>query len=501
MNDRLLLQGWGNGIRVTRLHVCLAVCLASLLMAATFLFHPGVVHAAPPPGDPLKPGSSAVVRADGDCVRVRDQPALSARQLSCLGEGTVVAVLPSTQLADGYRWQLINYGTLTGWAADTYLQPAAANVTATTAACVAANAPSAPKPGLSGFVPTKGGTGLLVWGGGTLAGVDNAATSKGCKLDAVWTNRADGELVAYLPGAPDFVNAPWRAAFPDGRLSSGRVLMLVCDPLDAIHATIATVPLPAFNAPAPTWIGPAQAPPVSARSAVVIDEASGAILYGKDPHLALPPASLTKIATAIVAIEGTEPTSWVSSSVDSRTMIGSSVVGLIPGDCFRMSDLLYGLMLPSGNDAALAIARYQAGSDESFVAQMNTLVARLGLKDSHFTDSDGLGSPQHLMSAYDIAMLARYGMTLPQFRNVVNTPAWTATGGRTLSMLNVNQFLKNYAGADGIKTGYTEEAGSTLAVSATRNGHRVYAVLMNDDNRYTDAQALMDWAFADHRWP
>ncbi len=484
---------------MSHLRFRMAACAAVALLAVLLLAHPGPAAAAPPLADPLPPGSSAVVRADGDCLRVRDQPALTAKQLSCVPEGTVVAVLPSTQLADGFRWQLVNVGTLTGWAADTYLKPTTA--TATSAACVAASAPSAIKPGLSGFIPTKGGAGLLVWGGGTLAGVDNAATSKGCKLSAVWTNRADGELVAFIAGAPDFVNTPWRAAFPDGRLSSGRVLMLVCDPVDSVRAAVAAVPLPAFNAAPPKFVGPAAAPAITAKAAVVIDEASGAILYGKDPHVALPPASLTKIATAIVAIEGTELTSWVASNVDSRTMIGSSVVGLVPGDCFKVSDLLYGLMLPSGNDAALAIARYQAGTDDAFVQQMNTLVARLGLKDSHFTDPDGLGSPQHVMSAYDIAMLARYGMTLSSFKNVVNTPAWTASGGRPLSMLNVNQFLKSYPGADGIKTGFTDEAGSTLAVSATRNGHRVYAVFLNDDNRYTDAKAMMDWAFANHTWP
>jgi D-alanyl-D-alanine carboxypeptidase len=308
-------------------------------------------------------------------------------------------------------------------------------------------------------------------------------------------------MVAYLPGAPAFVNQGWQAAFPDGRLESGRVLMLVCDPPDAVHATIAAVPLPSFNAPPPQWIGPQQAPAISAKAAVVIDEASGAILFGKDPHRALPPASLTKIATAIVAIEGTDQNAWVSSNVDSRTMYGSSIVGLVPGDCFKMNDLLYGLMLPSGNDAALAIARYQAGTDDAFVGQMNTLLARLGLKDSHFTDPDGLGSPQHLASAYDLAMLARYGMTLPAFRQVVDTLSYTAVGGRSLSMNNVNQFIRTYEGADGIKTGYTEAAGSTLTVSAMRDGHRVYAVLLNDDNRYTDATALMDWAFSSHRWP
>src|SRR3546814_276269 len=183
-------------------------------------------------------------------------------------------------------------------------------------------------------------------------------------------------------------------------------------------------------------------------------------------------------------------------------MPGSSVMGVIPGGCFTLRDLLYGLMLPSGNDAALAIARYQAGSDEAFVHEMNTLTERLGLTNTHYTDPHGLGSEQHHSSAYDIAMLSRYAMTqLPMFREIVQTPTWTAHGDRELSMRNVNSFLSQFEGGDGVKTGYTEAAGRTLSASATRDGHRVYAVILNDNNRYATAGALIDWAFENYTWP
>jgi serine-type D-Ala-D-Ala carboxypeptidase (penicillin-binding protein 5/6) len=193
---------------------------------------------------------------------------------------------------------------------------------------------------------------------------------------------------------------------------------------------------------------------------------------------------------------------WAANgTVDYRRMPGSSVMGIIPGDCFTVRDLLYGLMLPYGNDAALAIGRFQAGSDDAFVHLMNTFVARLGLTGTHFTDPHGLGSSQHRSSAYDIAMLSRYGMTQhPLFRDIVAKRNWTAHGDREVSMINTNSFLGQFGNADGVKTGFTGAAGRTLAASASRNGKRLYAVILNDDNRHATAAALLDWAFANHSW-
>src|SRR5205823_13637547 len=119
---------------------------------------------------------------------------------------------------------------------------------------------------------------------------------------------------------------------------------------------------------------------------------------------------------------------WVTNDVDSRAMRGSTVMGLIPGDQFTLRDLLYGMILPSGNDAALAIGRAVSGSDAAFVEQMNALVERLGLNESHFVNPHGLNAVGHETSAYDLAVLARYAMTLPEFRTIVSTTAWTARG-------------------------------------------------------------------------
>jgi D-alanyl-D-alanine carboxypeptidase (penicillin-binding protein 5/6) len=239
----------------------------------------------------------------------------------------------------------------------------------------------------------------------------------------------------------------------------------------------------------------------SAKAAVLVDEPSGAIIYEKNAHERLSPASLTKIVTLILALERGGLDEWVDIDVDSRTMRGSTVMGLIPGDRFRLRDLLYGLMLPSGNDAALAIGRYVSGSDAAFVDQMNLLSQRLGLVDTLWANPHGLGGGvTHYTSAYDLAMFSRYGMTLPGFREFSTAPYWKAEGNRVLEVSNINSFLRLYRGADGVKTGYTRSAGSTLSASAWRDGHRIFAVILNSPSREWDAIGLLDWAFNNHTW-
>jgi D-alanyl-D-alanine carboxypeptidase (penicillin-binding protein 5/6) len=256
-------------------------------------------------------------------------------------------------------------------------------------------------------------------------------------------------------------------------------------------------PAPWAATPAPNGV---PAPDVSAIAAVVVDEASGTVLYEKNAYTPLPPASTTKIATAILAIEHGGLDEHVVTDVDASLMPRSSVMGLRPGDVFTVRDLLYGLMLPSGNDAALAIGRYVAGSDAEFVARMNHLLWRLGMERSSFANPHGLGNPNHLVTARDLAMLARYGMTLPEFQDIMATYSYTAVGSRTIGMVSANSFTFSYPGADGAKIGYTRSAGNTLVAWATRNGHRLYAVVLNSSNRDAEAARLLDWAFANHTW-
>lgn len=260
-------------------------------------------------------------------------------------------------------------------------------------------------------------------------------------------------------------------------------------------------PVPAAWDTAPVRLPGRPPPPITAAAAVVLDEASLAVLYEHDAHERRAPASLTKIATAILAAEGGDLDEVVTVDVDGLNMGRSTVMGIIPGDEFTLRDLLYGLMLPSGNDAALAIARHLSGHESVFSEEMTALAWRLGLTDSTFTNPHGLGGAGHATTAYDLAVLSRYLMTFPDLAEIVAAKSWTAEGSRTIRMWTLNSLLHTYPGADGLKTGYTRRAGPTIAVSAVREGHRLYVVLLNAPNREAEAAALLDWAFASHVWP
>ncbi len=260
--------------------------------------------------------------------------------------------------------------------------------------------------------------------------------------------------------------------------------------------------LPVPAAPAPKQINPTAAPKVGAASAVVVDDASGAVLLDLDAHRQLQPASLTKIATAALAIDRgkLDETVTVGIDFDAPQLDDASVMGLKQGDRFTLRDLLYGLMLPSGADAAIAIGRTISGSDEAFVKDLNAFMPTIGLRDSHFIDPHGLGGPTHVSSAYDIAMLSRYAMRQTLFANIVKQRTWKAVGSRTIQVYNTNDWEFDYPGGDGVKTGFTEQAGATLSATASRAGHRLFVTVFNSNNRDADTTALMDWAFNTFCW-
>jgi len=171
------------------------------------------------------------------------------------------------------------------------------------------------------------------------------------------------------------------------------------------------------------------------------------------------------------------------------------------GDRITLEDLLYGLMLPSGNDAALAIATYVGGSRQGFVDMMNRKTAELGLVDSHWINPHGLDAEGHYSSAYDMVQFARVGMRDPRFQALAAARVHTVhSGARVYDVYNLNRLLGNVPGADGVKIGYTDDAGRTIVASATRNGHRVYVGAFHSADLVADCRPLIEWAFKNFAW-
>ena len=204
--------------------------------------------------------------------------------------------------------------------------------------------------------------------------------------------------------------------------------------------------------------------------------------------------------TAILAIERGDLDRQVISEVDAGAMVGSSVMGLVPGAPISVRDLLYGLMLPSGNDAAVQLAVTTSGSVPAFVDAMNQKVSALGLRDTHFENPHGLDRRTHYSSAFDLSQLGRYAMDNPVFADIAGTRSHHLAPPWDYDFYNGNSMLETYPGADGVKIGWTDRAGWTLVASGARDGHRLFATVMDSADRDADASALLDWAFASYRW-
>lgn len=251
----------------------------------------------------------------------------------------------------------------------------------------------------------------------------------------------------------------------------------------------------------PRRLGDAAAPNTSALYIAIVDDASGELIYGEGPHVEVPQASTTKIATTIVALERSpDLTRRIPVTISAQDMVardGSSTMGLEPGRSVSLSTLLHGMMLPSGNDAAEQVAVSLADSRSQFVDWMNLEAASLGLKDTHFMNPSGMDADGHYSSAYDMAMLARYAMHNPAFRDLAGTVRVTSDG---FPMHNLNRLLEQYPGVDGVKIGYTDAAQKTIVASASRNGHHVYVSLMHSQDLVGDCSALFDWVWDSFAW-
>lgn len=230
---------------------------------------------------------------------------------------------------------------------------------------------------------------------------------------------------------------------------------------------------------------------VSAQEAILMDAASGRVLYEKNADQRSLIASTTKIMTALVVCEQCNVLDRVEIQPEAVGIEGSSMY-LQAGEVLTVQELLYGLMLQSGNDAAVALAIYCGGTVEGFAQLMNDEARRLGLTNTHFENPNGLDHENHYSTARDLAKLASAAMDNEIFAQTVGTKT-VRVGGRSLT--NHNKLLWRYEGAEGIKTGYTKAAGRILVSAASRDGRRLIAVTINAPDDWNDHARLLNYGF------
>ncbi len=236
------------------------------------------------------------------------------------------------------------------------------------------------------------------------------------------------------------------------------------------------------------------------KGAILMDTDSGRILYAKDAHYVQSVASISKIMTAIVAIESADVNKTVTVGNEILKAYGSGIY-VKQGEKIKLEDLIYGLMLRSGNDAALVIAKSVAGGTEKFVELMNEKASKLGMKDSTFNNPSGLDEEKgNMSSAYDMAILMSYAMQNKEFRKIVSTKSHTVkTNKNVYKWHNKNKLLFSYKYTTGGKTGFTKKAKRTLVTTASKNGLNLTVVTINDGSDWSDHQKLYEEAFKKYK--
>lgn len=240
---------------------------------------------------------------------------------------------------------------------------------------------------------------------------------------------------------------------------------------------------------------------LNSRIAIAYDRKSGKVIWGKNENKRTAMASTTKIMTAIVLIENADLNQTITISAKSAGT-GGSRLGLKKDDKILLKDLLYGLMLKSGNDAAVAIAETVGGSVEGFAELMNNKAQELKLENTHFVTPHGLDNPEHYTTAYELAKLADYAMKNETFAKVVNTKNYTVTiNGYPKNITNTNELLGYLNGVNGVKTGFTNNAGRCLVTSVNRNGFEIITVVLQADTkkfRTSDSVKLIEYVYENY---
>lgn len=235
----------------------------------------------------------------------------------------------------------------------------------------------------------------------------------------------------------------------------------------------------------------------SAKAACILDMETGRVLFEQNMHARLPMASTTKVMTALLAIEMGDLDSAVTCSQNAYGVSGTSIY-LQEGETLTLREMLLGLMLASGNDAAVAIAEHIGGTMEAFIGLMNARAQSIGAVNTHFANPHGLPDDAHYTTAYDLALIAREAMQNDTFRSIVSMQrASIPWQGRTYKrqLNNKNRLLSTYEGATGVKTGYTSKAGRCLVFGAMRNDLELIGCVLGCGNWFDEAERLMDGCY------
>lgn len=239
-------------------------------------------------------------------------------------------------------------------------------------------------------------------------------------------------------------------------------------------------------------------PEIWAKSYIVIDADSGRIIGSKNANVKLPMASTTKIMTTILSIDKIKNLNKIVEIPESCTNIEGSSLYLKPKQKVKILDLLYGTMLRSGNDAALALANIAGKNDEEkFIVMMNEKADELGAYNTNFINPNGLHDNEHYTTAYDLALISKYAMKNDIFREIVSAKQYKAESLNTI-LYNKNKVVHQYEFGSGIKIGYTKVAGRCLVASAKKDNTEIIVVVLNDNNWFKDSYQLFDWAFENY---
>ncbi len=250
---------------------------------------------------------------------------------------------------------------------------------------------------------------------------------------------------------------------------------------------------------APNIVNAAEKAETCARSAIVVERRSGRVLYEKNPDERLPNASTTKIATALAVVRNVPDVDRVVNVVPEACGVEGSSVYLQPGEKLTVRDLLYGLLLRSGNDCAVQLALITGGTVDAFMQKVNDLVLSLGCRDTHFVTPHGLHDEEHYTSARDLATIARAALDEPVLAEIAASKSYRVViDGSTRVFVNKNKLLRMLDGADGVKTGYTRKAGRCFVGSATLNGIGVIGVVLDCGPMFEDVAAMCNKAFAEY---